>query len=176
MQVKVSNRTLLFIMERASVHSMIAIWLGCYCKNEKKILSDTNFSWFYTLHKRSRFGENFTFELLYPICQFFKMCIYLVCRRISTGNDCKISQTQYEVTPHLHTEHKFMRHSSKQPKLFPVPMLLTSMFLVGIWYFHYHITPNGSDVAMWSCTLYFQQFWLKKPALSTACKQVFYHC
>lgn len=102
------------------------------------------------------------------------MCIYLVCRRISTGNDCKISQTQYGVTPHLHTELNFMRHSSKQPKLFPVPMLLTSMFLVGIWYFHYHITPNGSDVAMWSCTLYFQQFWLKKPALSTACKQVFY--
>lgn len=143
MQVKVSNRTLLFIMERVSVHY------------------DSNMTWMILQKMRKRYQVTLIFhgfihftnipdlaKILHSNYYIFKMCIYLVCRRISTGNDCKISQTQYGVTPHLHTEHKFMRHSSKQPKLFPVPMLLTSMFLVGIWYFHYHITPNGSDVAM----------------------------
>lgn len=47
---------------------MIVIRFGCYCKNEKKILGDINFLWFYILYKYFRFGENFIFELLYLIC------------------------------------------------------------------------------------------------------------
>lgn len=84
---------------------------------------------------------------LLHILNFFLKYAFLR-RRISTRNDCIISQTLYGVTLRLNREFNFMRHSSKQPKLFPLPMLLTYMFLVAIWYFHYPITPNGSDVAM----------------------------